>query len=93
MQETIFRILGLSPEEQDEKFGFLLDAFRYGPPPHGGIALGVDRLVMLMVGASSIPEVIAFPKTLRAQDLMLQAPGRIDDVQLDELHLAFKDQD
>ena len=93
MQETIFRILGLSPEEQDEKFGFLLDAFRYGPPPHGGIALGVDRLVMLMVGASSIPEVIAFPKTLRAQDLMLQAPGRIDEVQMDELHLAFKDQD
>ncbi|MBM66799.1 MAG: aspartate--tRNA ligase [Myxococcales bacterium] len=90
MQEAIFRILGLSAEEQDEKFGFLLDAFRYGPPPHGGIALGVDRLVMLMVGAQSIPEVIAFPKTLRAQDLMLQAPGRIDGGQLDELHLAFK---
>ncbi|HBU47369.1 MAG TPA: aspartate--tRNA ligase [Myxococcales bacterium] len=93
MQEAIFRVLGLSPAEQQEKFGFLLDAFRYGPPPHGGIALGVDRLVMLMVGAQSIPEVIAFPKTLRAQDLMLQAPGRIDEVQLDELHLAFKAQE
>lgn len=93
MQAAIFRILGLSEAEQEEKFGFLLDAFRFGPPPHGGIALGVDRLVMLMVGASSIPEVIAFPKTLRAQDLMLQAPGAIDAVQLDELSLRFKERD
>jgi aspartyl-tRNA synthetase len=89
-QRRIFSVLGLSEAEQQEKFGFLLDAFRYGPPPHGGMALGVDRTVMLMTGADSLREVIAFPKTARAQDLMLDAPGRIDDVQLAELALAHQ---
>jgi aspartyl-tRNA synthetase len=88
VQERMFRILGMPEEEQREKFGFLLDAFQYGPPPHGGLALGVDRLVMEMVGASSLRDVIAFPKTNRAQDLMLDAPGRIDDEQYEELYLA-----
>ena len=87
IQERMFRVLGMPEEEQREKFGFLLDAFRFGPPPHGGLALGVDRLVMEMVGASSLRDVIAFPKTNRAQDLMLDAPGRIDQEQFEELYL------
>ena len=87
IQERMFRVLGMPEEEQREKFGFLLDAFRFGPPPHGGLALGVDRLVMEMVGASSLRDVIAFPKTNRAQDLMLDAPGRIDPDQFEELSL------
>jgi len=87
IQERMFRVLGMPEEEQREKFGFLLDAFRYGPPPHGGLALGVDRLVMEMVGATSLRDVIAFPKTNRAQDLMLDAPGRIDAEQFEELYL------
>jgi aspartyl-tRNA synthetase len=89
-QRRIFSVLGLSEAEQQEKFGFLLDAFRYGPPPHGGIALGVDRMVMLMTGAESLRDVIAFPKTARAQDVMLDAPGRIDAVQMEELALAHQ---
>ena len=87
VQERMFRVLGMPEEEQREKFGFLLDAFRFGPPPHGGLALGVDRLVMEMVGASSLRDVIAFPKTNRAQDVMLDAPGRIDAEQFEELHI------
>jgi aspartyl-tRNA synthetase len=89
-QRRIFSVLGLSEAEQQEKFGFLLDAFRYGAPPHGGIALGVDRMVMLMTGADSLRDVIAFPKTARAQDVMLDAPGRIDAVQMEELALAHQ---
>ncbi len=85
LQKKIFRALHLSEEEAEDKFGFLLEAFRYGAPPHGGLAYGMDRLVMLMLGASSIREVIAFPKNQNAQCLMSDAPAVIEDAQLEEL--------
>jgi aspartyl-tRNA synthetase len=85
LQERVFRILGIPAAEARERFGFLLDAFRFGAPPHGGIAVGLDRLVMLLAGGSSIREVIAFPKTASALDLMVQAPSPVDPEQLAEL--------
>ena len=87
IQQAVFSLLGIGEAEQREKFGFLLDALRYGAPPHGGIALGLDRLVMLMVGASSIREVIAFPKTQTAHDPLTNAPGTVDQRQLRELSI------
>ena len=87
IQSKIFSLLGLSAEEADEKFGFLLNALRYGAPPHGGIALGVDRLVMLYAGLSNIRDCIAFPKTAKGTDLMTGAPGTVDFKQLRELHV------
>jgi len=84
-QERVFSSLGLSDEERDNKFGFMLNAFKYGAPPHGGLAFGVDRWVMLMVGGQSIREVIAFPKSTGGRDLMMDAPGEVPDEALAEL--------
>ena len=90
MQSAVFRLLGIGPEEAQHKFGFLLEALRYGAPPHGGIALGLDRLAMLMAGADSIRDVIAFPKTQTAADLMTEAPTEIAEAQLRELHIRVR---
>jgi aspartyl-tRNA synthetase len=88
LQERIFRRLGISPEQGRERFGFLLDALRYGAPPHGGIALGLDRICALAAGADSLREVIAFPKTTSGTCLMTRSPSRVDREQLRELGLA-----
>ncbi len=90
VQARCFKALGIGDEEAQQKFGFLLEAFRYGPPPHGGIALGLDRLAMLLTKASSLREVLAFPKTQRGQDLMAQAPTPIANDQLEELFIQVK---
>jgi aspartyl-tRNA synthetase len=91
VQARVFRALGLSDDDARAKFGFLLEAFKYGPPPHGGIAAGVDRLAMLLCGADSLRDVIAFPKTQKGTDLMTEAPGPVSKRQLDELHIALKE--
>ena len=88
LQGRIFKLLGLSDEEAHEKFGFLTDAFRYGAPPHGGMGLGLDRIVMQMLGCDSLRDVIAFPKVQNASEPMTECPARVDDVQLDDLGIA-----
>jgi len=90
VQEKMFELLGFTKEEAHNRFGFLLDAFKYGVPPHAGLAYGVDRFVMLLAGAENIREVIAFPKNKDAMDLMLGSPGRVDTKQLDELGITVK---
>jgi aspartyl-tRNA synthetase len=89
VQEKMFKVLGFTPEESQEQFGFLLNAFEYGTPPHGGIALGLDRLVMLLSGSTNLRDTIAFPKTASAADLLTNAPGEVSEVQLKELHLSL----
>jgi aspartyl-tRNA synthetase len=92
VQSKVFRALSIGAEEATQKFGFLLDALQYGAPPHGGIAFGLDRLVAMMAGVESIRDVIAFPKTQRAQDLLVHAPAPVDEKQLRELHIRLRNE-
>ena len=90
MQRAVFQLLGIGEQEAQEKFGFLLDALKYGAPPHGGIAFGIDRLVAMMSGVDSIRDVIAFPKTQRASCLLTEAPNQVDETQLRDLGLRLR---
>ena len=91
IQEKVFSLLGLSHDEAVEKFGFLVEALTYGAPPHGGIAFGFDRLVMLLAGTENIRDVIAFPKTTSATSLMDQSPSSVSQLQLKELGITIND--
>ncbi|MEO6929285.1 MAG: amino acid--tRNA ligase-related protein, partial [Casimicrobiaceae bacterium] len=93
VQARVFESLGISAEDQRKKFGFLLDALQYGAPPHGGVAFGLDRIVTLMCGAESIRDVIAFPKTQRGQDLLIDTPTTVTEAQLRDLHIRVRASD
>ena len=90
LQSQIFDLLGVEKQEAEEKFGFLMNAFKYGAPPHGGMAFGLDRIIMLLTGSNQIRDVIAFPKTTSAMSLMDNSPSNVDNEQLDELGLKIK---
>ena len=89
VQDTVFKLLGMEPEEAKARFGFLLDALQSGAPPHGGIALGLDRWAMLLAGTTNIRDVIAFPKNQKARDLMTGAPAPVDERQLKDLGIKL----
>ncbi len=91
LQEQVFEAIGMSKEEAKRRFGFFLEAFRYGTPPHGGVGIGLERLIMILAGTDNIRDVVAFPKTASASDLMSEAPSSVDKKQLDELHIAIKE--
>jgi aspartyl-tRNA synthetase len=91
IQEEVFKLLGIEEEEAQEKFGFLLDALKFGAPPHGGFALGFDRLIMLLTKKSSIRDVIAFPKTQKAACILTHAPSPVDNQQLRDLHIRLRE--
>ena len=93
MQQKMFEKLGMSDEDIKARFGFFVDAFKYGAPPHGGLAFGLDRLVMLVTGCDNIKDVIAFPKIQNASCLMTGAPAEVDDKQLRELSIAVQDKE
>jgi len=89
LQEKMFEVLGFTKERAEAQFGFLMNAFKYGAPPHAGLALGLDRFVSILAGLDSIRDCIAFPKNNSGRDVMLDAPSELDQKQLDELHLAI----
>ena len=92
MQEEMFKVLGFSKQEANEQFGFLMEALEYGAPPHGGIALGFDRFIMLLAGRTNLRDTILFPKTASASCLLTDAPGPVSSQQLDELYLELKEE-
>ena len=93
LQEKMFEVLGFTKESAWERFGYLMEAFQYGTPPHGGMAYGLDRLVMILTGCDSIRDVIAFPKVQNASELMTSAPSEVDEIQLKELHIQLRDEE